>query len=121
PDYLSLRGAAVKAQSGIMRYDTLTVYGDVELHANFEPETDPTGIDFNFDNQDEPDKIWAAASELFVRTSKPGSIIRIYSTEGVLQRQQVLLQAGETKIKLPDGLYIVTLNNGIGKKIIIRY
>jgi len=36
-DYTSLSGAAIKAQEGIMHYDTLIVYGDVELRAHFVP------------------------------------------------------------------------------------
>jgi uncharacterized repeat protein (TIGR02543 family) len=37
-DYVSLRGETVKARAGIMRYDTLTVYGNVGLTAAFAPE-----------------------------------------------------------------------------------
>jgi uncharacterized repeat protein (TIGR02543 family) len=65
------------------------------------------------------DRIWASKGELYVRTVKPGSVLRIYSAGGVLLRQQVLLQAGETKIKLPDGVYVGTLNNGLGQTVII--
>jgi uncharacterized repeat protein (TIGR02543 family)/uncharacterized repeat protein (TIGR01451 family) len=191
-DYLSLRGEIIRSQSGIMYYDTLTVYGDVELHADFKLEsygieyhlygsvnaesnpltytiksgtitletpekagdvfvgwtgsngdipqptvTIPAGstgervfhanflnsvrsMDFSPENREtEEDRVWAVEKELYVRTTKPGSILRIYSLDGILQRQQALLRAGETKIKLSGGLYIVTLNNGIGKKIAI--
>jgi uncharacterized repeat protein (TIGR02543 family)/uncharacterized repeat protein (TIGR01451 family) len=190
-DYLSLRGGTVRAQSGIMLYDTLTVYGDVELHANFvlqeypiayhlhggvNAESNPpsytvrcgtisldapekandvflgwtgsngdepqptvsipigsTGERQYFANylysgraedtpsndQDSTDRIWAVKNELFVRTSKPGSILRVYSIEGVLLLQQILLQAGETKIKLPNGVYVVSLNNGVGRKVVL--
>jgi uncharacterized repeat protein (TIGR02543 family) len=58
------------------------------------------------------DKIWSFEGELYVRTSKPGAIIRIYSTDGMLHKLQTALTAGETRIKLPPGIYIVTLNNG---------
>jgi uncharacterized repeat protein (TIGR02543 family) len=40
-DYVSLRGEAIAGQEGIMHYDTLTVYGHIELQANFELEAYP--------------------------------------------------------------------------------
>ena len=206
-DYLSLRGNLITAQSGIMLYDTLTVYGDVELHANFDPEQYPITYHLNGghfpsviardappviardeaiysqfsiespsitlvapekagdiftgwtgSNGDEPqltvtiptgstgekiyfanyllsgrdeidvqpqltqsdDLVWVVKNELFVRTTRAGSILRIYSLEGVLQRQHTILQPGETKYKLANGLYIVTLNNTLGQKVMIR-
>ena len=128
PDYISLRGETIEAQNGIMRYETLTIYGDVELHANFEREEsiiDSVVLqnDRHIDIQaklSEKDKIWSAENELHIRTSQPGSIVRIYSMAGVLQKQQVILTAGETKIKLPGGMYVVALNNGIGQVVNIR-
>ena len=149
PAYRSLRGETIEAQSGLMQYETLTVYGDVTLFADFEPQTTP--VVYQIDGMDNTghhpsvdetatDRIWAAAGELYVRTSKPGSIVRIYSVEGILLKQQIILQAhrnddnpgviessrrssagegNETIIKLPQGLYIVTLNNSFGTKIII--
>ena len=186
-EYISLRSEPVKAQSGIMHYDTLTVFGNVNLHANFDLETYPIRYHLNGANNasenptnytiqsgtislnapekmgdefigwtgsngeipqqtvtiregstgelefyanflyggredtsfDEPedDKIWASESELCIRTNKVGSIVRVYSTEGVLQHQQTILQVGETRIKLTRGIYAVTLNNGIGQMI----
>ena len=197
-DYLSLRGEMIQAQSGIMLYDTLTIYGDVELHADFELEDYPivyhlnggyfpsviarneaicshfsiespsitlevpqkasdvfvgwTGANgdepqltvtipagstgerayyahFLFSGQEEidpqpilmpsDDMIWVAQHELYVRTAKAGSILRIYTLDGVLQQQQAILHPGETKYKLASGLYIVTLNNGIGQKVMV--
>jgi uncharacterized repeat protein (TIGR02543 family)/uncharacterized repeat protein (TIGR01451 family) len=189
-DYYSLRGELIKAKSGIMYYDTLIIYGDVELTANFEPirypiryylnggknvgnnpevytresgvitieepskvgdvfvgwtgsngvepqktVTIPEGstgeLEFyanylqggreNLIRQEAgPDKIWAANDELYVRTSKTGSIVRIYSTEGILTGLHTILSTGLTKIKLQRGIYIVTLNNGVAQKIIIE-
>ncbi len=187
-DYISLRGKTIQAEEGIMHYDTLTVYGDIELHANFELEEYPIEYHLNgsvnagnnppaytiesgaitlgtpekagdvftgwtgsngekpqldviisggstgelefyanflrsgkedetqLDNPEE-DKIWAAKDELYIRTSKPGSVVRIYSMEGVLQKQQTILQTGEMKIKLARGIYVVTLNNSIGQTV----
>ncbi|MDR2914481.1 MAG: FG-GAP-like repeat-containing protein [Tannerella sp.] len=188
-DYISLRGTIIHAQEGIMVYDTITVYGNVELHANFEleqypvnyylngsenPENNPsvytiksetillgapekTGDVFigwtgsngeepqenvlistgstgelvfyaNFlysgkevaDNEtDNKDKIWAVKDELFIRTPKTDAIVRIYSTEGALQKQQTI-PVGETIIRLQKGIYVVSLNNNTGQKIIIE-
>ena len=191
-DYRSLRGETIKAQSGIMRYDTLTIYGDVGLRADFEPEIYPityhlhegvnaesnpltytiesgaitldapekagdvfvgwtgsngeepqpavtipagstgervfyanylySGRDTNSEPaiREEGEKVWSAGNKLYIRTTKSGNILRIYSPEGVLRKQQTILQPGETTIKLQRGLYVITLNNSIGQKIRIE-
>ena len=191
--YTSLRGEKIPAQSGITYYDTLTVYGDVELRAVFKPEDYPIKYFLNggrfsdstapptFYTIESPDvviptpekeddvfvcwtdadggnpqeiaiiptgstgersyyanylhygrekeikqlppeenRIWTVNHELFIKTTKPSCIVRIYSMTGVLQKQQIILQAGETKIQLPGKIYIITLNNGIGQEIIIN-
>ncbi|MDR1335980.1 MAG: hypothetical protein LBK22_04020, partial [Tannerella sp.] len=66
------------------------------------------------------DRIWASGDDLYVRTSKPGSTVRIHTPDGVLHRLQTVITAGETQIKLPPGIYIVTLNSGVSQKIIIE-
>ncbi|MDR1116467.1 MAG: T9SS type A sorting domain-containing protein, partial [Tannerella sp.] len=68
----------------------------------------------------ETDRIWSAGDEAFIRTSRTGSIVRIYTTDGVMHEQHTILSAGTTKIRLEPGVYIVTLNNGTGQKILIR-
>ena len=118
--YISLRGEKIPAKSGIMRYDTLTIYGNVSLRANFVPDENPVRKgDETVGEQPVPEEylIWTVGNELFIKTSKLNAIVRIYSLDGILQKQQIILHAGETKIKLPDGIYVVTLNNGIGQKI----
>ena len=192
PEYLSLRGETIPAQSGIMRYDTCTIYGHVNLKANFAPEYYPITyllnsgenapdnpvkysietnditiqaptkmgdvfVGWTGSNGDEPqltvtiphgsigeriyfanylisgrettgirplpmldDMMWTAKDELVVRTFMPGSILRVYSLGGVLLNQQIILQPGEYRFKLPEGIYVVTLNNGLGQKVIIQ-
>ena len=191
-NYVSLKGALIEAQEGIMLYDTLTVYGNVELHANFKPEeypieyylngsenakanpgkytvksgtikleaplkqgdvfigwTSPNSEDvqenvvitngstggltfyanFLHSGREEDvkakvsaneDKVWAVNDDLHVQTAKAGSIVRIYTTESILRQQRTIVSAGTTLIKLKRGIYIVTINNGTGKKIIIE-
>ena len=193
-EYRSLRGKKIAARSGIMHYDTLTVYGHVDLKANFTPEeyaityylnggyfpntqfsihhsqftiesptltlTPPekagdaftgwtgsngdepqmtvtirsgsTGERFYYANflhsgredgppQEIPDneRIWAYKDALYVRTTQPGSIVRIYTPDGVLHKVHPLVSTGETTLQLQPGLYIVTLNNSAGQKIMI--
>jgi uncharacterized repeat protein (TIGR02543 family)/uncharacterized repeat protein (TIGR01451 family) len=189
-DYYSLRGERIAAKSGIMHYDTLVVFGDVELAANFElirypiryylnggenagnnpdeytiksnvitleephkagdvftgwtgtngvepqktvtiPEGSTGELEFyanylysgrenKMPVEVETDKIWGAEDELYVRTSKKGSIVRIYSTDGVLEGLHTIIATGITKIKLQRGIHIVTLNNGAAQKIFIE-
>ena len=187
--YHSMRGKPMAAQSCVMQYDTLIIYGNVELCANFALEqydinyrlhgginsannpsaytiksgtitlTAPEKANDEFigwtgSNGDEPqiavsipahstgertyfanylhsgcesnsdvkpvNRIWAAENELYIQTVNPGNIVRVYSLAGVLQRQQTIPQPGEAKIKLPDGLYVVTLNNDIGQIVRIK-
>jgi uncharacterized repeat protein (TIGR02543 family) len=188
-DYPSLRNEPVMAKSGIMHYDTLAIFGNVELTANFElirypihyhlnggenignnPEvytkksgvitlgeprkagdvflgwtgsngTEPqktvtipdgtagelrfyanylySGREDKIQPDVKPDKIWGAKGELYVETSKTGSVVIIYSTEGTLESLHTILLPGITKIKLQHGIHIVTLNNGVAQKIII--
>jgi uncharacterized repeat protein (TIGR02543 family) len=189
--YTSLRGERIEARTGIMLYDTLTIYGNVELRAVFIPEEYPiryylhggenaaanppvytvesaaitlaaprkagdifTGWTGANDDDPQPevvietgstgerdyyanylysdresigkqalvleDKIWSFGDALYVRTVKAGGIIRIYSQGGMLHRVQTAVTAGETRIKLPHGIYIVTLNNGVGRKVVIE-
>jgi uncharacterized repeat protein (TIGR02543 family) len=191
--YTSLRGERIEARTGIKLYDTLTVYGNVELRAVFVAEEYPvryylhggenpaanppaytvesaavtleapnkpgdTFTGWTGSNGDEPqpsitiprgstgernyyanylhtgreeeaireeertetDRIWASGSEAFIRTSRPGSIARIYTPDGILREQRTLLSAGTAKIRLAPGVHIITLNNGPGQKIIIK-
>jgi uncharacterized repeat protein (TIGR02543 family) len=190
-DYISLRGERIEARSGIMHYDTLTIYGDVELHADFTPKEYPVRYHLHGgenpaanppiytieaaaitleapskagdiftgwtgSNGDEPqpsvviasgstgerdyfanylysgrdgiealastleDKIWSSGDELYIRTVKAGSVVRVYSPDGQLHRLQTIVAAGETRMKLQRGIYIVTLNNRAGQKVIIE-
>lgn len=189
--YVSLRGQVIEAQSGIVRYDTLTVYGNVNLHANFALEEYPiryhlngginaannpeaytiesdeirldppqkagdTFVGWIGSNGDAPqqtviipkgstnalefyanylhsgyeddltadenieDKIWVTKGELYIKTSKIGRVVRIYSMEGILQKSHVITTEGVSKIKLPRGFYVVTLDHGIGQKVMIK-
>jgi hypothetical protein len=66
------------------------------------------------------DKIWASENILYIRTDKPGSIVRIYTPDGELYEQHTVITEGVTEIRLERGIYVVTLNNGIGKKVVIH-
>ncbi|MDR2915825.1 MAG: FG-GAP-like repeat-containing protein [Tannerella sp.] len=189
-DYISLRGKRIKAEENVGHYDTLIIYGNVDLCANFETEkydiryylngglnaednpsvytiesgeirlhapekandvfvgwTGSNGAEpqpvvviplrstgelefyanFLYSGREEEsietlddDKIWAAKGELYIRTSSIGGIVRIYSLEGVLQKQYTITHDGETKLKLPEGIYIVTFKDNPGKKVVIE-
>ncbi len=188
-DYVSLRGQVVSAEKGIMQYDTLTVYGDLELHADFEPEI--YSIRYYMNNSDNPEenplsytieseavmleapikpgdtfvgwtgsngdvpqipvtiskgetgervfyanflysgiesvdeeitaenkeRIWAAKGILYVESFKSGNIIKIYTMDGVLQKQSTINVEGIKEFKLNRGIYIVTRNDGAGEKV----
>ena len=186
--YTSLRGKTIEAKSGIMYYDTLTVYGNVELHASFSleeyaieyylngsenDEMNPekytiksgtialgapwkagdmfigwTGSNGETPQQsvviesghtgalvfyanflhsgcegvepeatDDEDKVWAVEGNLYIRTSEAGSIVRIYSTDGILYEQFTIASPGVTSKRFLRGVYIVTINNNVGRKV----
>ena len=56
-------------------------------------------------------------------TALPASMpttVRIFTPNGILHKIQTIVVASETKIKLEHGVYIVTLNNSLGTKVIIN-
>jgi uncharacterized repeat protein (TIGR01451 family) len=119
--YTSLRGDYIPAAYGIMQYEDLIIHGDVELHAVFEP-IDILSIYSVLEETIQPleDNIWASQNTLYIRTQKSGNIVRIYTVSGALYDQRTILVEGTTSIKLPSGIYVVTLNNGIGYKVRIE-
>ena len=190
-NYASLRGVEIKSQEGIMHYDSLTIYGDVELHANFELEEYPvnyylngsenakdnpekytiksgtfeleepqkagdTFVGWTGSNGDEPqklvviangstgelafyanfllsgregvepaltvdnDNVWAVDDNLYIKTTKTGSIVRVYSLDGILREQLTIVSPGVTTRKFPRGIYVININNAIGRKIKIE-
>ena len=66
------------------------------------------------------DKAWAVDVDLYIRTTKAGSIVRIYSLDGVLREQQTIVFPGVTTKKFPRGIYVVTINNNIGQIVRIE-
>ncbi|MDR1454228.1 MAG: hypothetical protein LBJ01_01130, partial [Tannerella sp.] len=58
--------------------------------------------------------------DAYIRTAHPGVIARIYTPDGILHDQRTLPTAGTTKIRLAPGIYIVALNNGESRKIVIN-
>ena len=62
--------------------------------------------------------IWAYQGNLHVKTNKASSMLTIYNFAGQLFKQQQLAE-GETVIALPQGTYIVTLDEGEQQKIVI--
>ena len=191
-DYTTLRGKTIKAQRDIAHYDTLTIYGDVELRANFSAEQYPIHYRLNGgrnapdnpsaytiesraitlespekegdvfvgwtgSNGDDPqsvvnipagstgelvffanflyskredsdehddvikeDKVWTIKDDLYLKTHKPGSIVRIHTLNGILREQRTIVAPGVSTIKLLPGLYVVNINNGIAQKVRIQ-
>jgi hypothetical protein len=64
--------------------------------------------------------IWSSGNELFARTAADNAILRIYTPEGVLRYQHLLLSRGVHKYRLPRGVYVATLNKSPAVKIIIE-
>jgi hypothetical protein len=98
----------------------------VELRAVFSPDDSynkTSKINESITEPEQPqaeDKVWSSESMLYIRTTKSGSIARIYKPDGALYEQRTIITEGTTKIKLPQGIYIVILNNGIGEKVRIE-
>jgi len=122
PAYTSLRGENIPAATGIMNYDTLHIQGNVELTAVFEP-ANLNKVPNLVKDEDYPDcaeTVWAHGNELFVKPDDLPCVLRIYSADGILQKQHIILTKGVASFPLKRGIYIVTLNFGVGKKIFIK-
>jgi hypothetical protein len=119
--YTSLRGETVPADSGLMDYEDIVIQGNVELRANFIPANRDRYIGIveeeQIPEQPETDRVWAVGDMLYVTPAKAGSVLRIYTVEGVLREQHALVSAGTSTYRLPRGVYIVTVNGGGGRKI----
>jgi hypothetical protein len=122
--YRSLRGDLIPADSGIMNYDSLVIYGNVELRAVFTP-LENTDVPEKRENSrripdpDTSDWVWSGGDRLYVR-SKRGASVHIYTPEGILRRHFVTDIDGVTSLRLVRGIYFVTLNNNDGYKIAIN-
>ncbi|MDR1675071.1 MAG: FG-GAP-like repeat-containing protein [Tannerella sp.] len=119
-EYVSLRGEIIPADSGIMNYDDLVIYGNVELRAGFAPlKDDPKEKEITEDRViDTGDRIWSNGDYLYIRT-KEGSTVRICTPDGVLHRHFTIAADGVTAVRLSRGIYIVTLNGDRGYKVVL--
>jgi uncharacterized repeat protein (TIGR01451 family) len=119
--YVSLRGEPIPADSGILHLDSLTIYGNVELRAEFVPAGDVPGEeDIVATEVETGDKVWAHDRTLYVHTLK-GSRVCVYTLDGVLRHQFVTTANGiTTRRPFDPGIYIVTLNSGRGYKVLIK-
>jgi uncharacterized repeat protein (TIGR01451 family) len=133
PAYVSLKGVEVPATEGVFNLDTLLIYGNVELTAVFEPNRDslswretistlPNLSDSIASSNTIAGKprIWSSGSEIFVKPATVPSVLRLYTPDGVLIKQQTILTKETTKFKMSAGLYIATLNNGVGTKVVVE-
>jgi hypothetical protein len=65
-------------------------------------------------------RVWAYKNELHVKTTVDASTLRIYNLAGQLYKQQPLA-SGETVVALPQGVYVVSIDDsGMKQKVIIR-
>jgi hypothetical protein len=126
PEYISHRGVEIPAASGVLDLDTLLIYGNVELTAVFAKDENlnkvPNLVKVDDDASEEAvvSQIWSSGGEIFVIPAEKPSVLRIYSAEGLLIRQQTLLTTNLFKHRLPKGIYVVTLNGGAGQKVVIE-
>jgi uncharacterized repeat protein (TIGR02543 family) len=65
-------------------------------------------------------KVWSFGDEAYIRTSRSGSIVKVYTPDGILRRQHTILAVDTTKFRLDPGIYIIKLNNGTGWKVLIE-
>jgi uncharacterized repeat protein (TIGR02543 family) len=64
-------------------------------------------------------KIWSYKGNLHVNTIHPSSVLNIYNFSGQLYLEKRLTD-GETIIPLPQGTYLVTLDDGAKQKVIVK-
>lgn len=62
--------------------------------------------------------LWSSDNQLHIQTTNIGTL-KIYSITGSLVKQQEL-PIGDTTISLTQGIYIVTFNNGLQQKVVVK-
>jgi hypothetical protein len=126
PAYVSLRGQVIPATKGVLNLDTLLIYGNVELTAEFEDENLNRvqnlvkGEEVVEVDENTAPVVWSSGAAILVKPVSVPAVLRIYTSEGVLVKQQTLLNKEITTIKMPAGVYIATLNNSVGVKLRIN-
>jgi uncharacterized repeat protein (TIGR01451 family) len=115
--YYSLRGELIPSDSGIMNLDTLTIYGNVDLRAEFVPSVAESEKESVVAEEDTVDKVWSHGGILYVRTTKSVTV-HVYTPDGVLWRL-FAAAGGVTTHRLAPGVYIVTLDGGAGTKVAV--
>lgn len=122
-EYYSMKGELVPAAQGIMSLDTLTIYGNVELRAEFEmaEEEDHSATDNEqVVEKKQKNRVWANGNTLFIQSVKPGSTARILTTDGVTVRILTLHDTSVNNVTLKSGVYFVTIDDNPGHKIVIK-
>jgi uncharacterized repeat protein (TIGR02543 family) len=98
--YSSLRGMRIAAKAGIMEYDTITIYGDIEFVANFEPVEYPIYYYLNESENSEknPASYTVEDSTVILAAShKPGDeFIGWTGSNGNTPQQNVVIPQGTT-------------------------
>jgi uncharacterized repeat protein (TIGR02543 family) len=107
----------VKSATGSYEVTIHMIQDQTEVYISFGQEIDTeTGLVSLSDGS----KIWSYRSELHVKTVKEAGVLRVYTLAGQLLKQQPLA-IGETILPLPQGVYVVTLDeSGMKRKVIIQ-
>ena len=93
-------------------YQDIVDIGAFELQRNLDVTNNETIYEDN--------SIWSYQGNLYVKASSKAVTVHVYSLSGILIKQINNIGEGTHTIALPEGLYIVKLNTGETKKVIIR-
>lgn len=90
--------------------------GTVDIGAYESQGKDPVGNETLIDEK----MIWSYEGNVYVNIREAATTLRIYSLNGTLVRHIDNLGEGMYMYALPQGLYFVTLSNGITEKVFVR-
>ena len=89
--------------------------GTVDIGAYESQGTTPVFNETDFSEK----AIWTHDGNLYIRISQ-STTLHVYTLNGTTVKQINKMEAGTYSIPLPHGVYIVSLNNGLVEKVIIR-
>jgi len=99
--------------------DIIAIDTDTHIIATFElGNTDPNPDPVNNQEALQAIEIWSARGSIYIRCNSEERI-RIYDPSGRIKFDQQI-PAGETSLELPKGVYVVVMNEGIVKKIVVK-
>ena len=121
-DYLDIKTGSIFQDE--LGYKEIIHNPDGSVTVTFHQVTEPLDVVINgvspVSNEaiDSSYALWTSSNQLHIQTTKAG-ILKIYNLTGTIINQQELT-TGDTTVSLSQGIYIVTFNDGLQQKVVVK-